>query len=109
MRAVMARSKSSSQWLNAHHKDPFVQQAKAQGLRGRASFKLQEIQDKYKLFHKKSRVIDLGAAPGSWSQLLSNWASEGTLVACDLKTIDPIPHVTCVQGDFTEPETQAAI
>ena len=109
MSEIMARSKSSNQWLKAYHKDPFVQQAKAQGLRGRAAFKLQEIQDKYRLFHKTTTVLDLGAAPGSWSQLLSQWVSEGTLVACDLKPIPPIPNVTCIQGDFTQDSTQEAI
>lgn len=97
----MARSKSSAQWLRRHVEDPFVKKARAQGVRSRAAFKLQEIDDKDRLIRPGARVVDLGAAPGSWSAHAARKAGpSGTVVAIDLLEIAPMPGVSIVQGDF---------
>ena len=105
----MAKSKSSQRWLEKHRKDPYVKQAKEEGLRGRASFKLQEIQKKYRFIKPHTTILDLGSAPGSWSQYLSQTVKHSTLIACDLLPMPPIINVTFIQGDFTEATCQEAI
>lgn len=101
----MARSKSSHRWLKEHFDDEFVKRAQREGYRSRAVYKLAEIQDKYQLIRPGMAVVDLGAAPGGWSQyahgLLGN---KGHIVAMDLLPIEPLPGVTIVQGDFREDE-----
>src|SRR5688500_11944621 len=85
VRQAMTRSKSSKAWMKRHVSDPYVQKAKAQGYRSRAAFKLEQIDAKDRLFRAGSRVVDLGAAPGGWSQLaLSRVGSKGVVVAVDL-------------------------
>ncbi len=99
----MARSKSSHRWLKEHHSDPFVQQAKRDGYRSRAVYKLMELQDKDRFLKPGQFVIDLGAAPGGWSEYASQFcAAGGRLIAVDLLPIDPIADVDIIQGDFTE-------
>ena len=99
----MARSKSSNRWLNEHFKDQFVQLAQKEGFRSRAVYKLQELDDKDKLFKPGQTIIDLGAAPGGWSQWLSQkMQHHAKIVATDILPIDALPDVTFVQGDFTE-------
>lgn len=106
----MARSKSSKAWLQRHVSDQFVQKAKAQGYRSRAVFKLEEIAAKEKLFRPGIRVVDLGAAPGGWSQLASaKVGPKGAVVAIDLLEIAPMSGVTVLRGDFREPGVRAAI
>lgn len=106
----MARSKSSKAWLQRHVSDQFVQKAKAQGYRSRAVFKLEEIAAKEKLFRPGLRVVDLGAAPGGWSQLASaKVGPKGAVVAIDLLEIAPMSGVTVLRGDFREPGIRAAI
>lgn len=101
------RDINSKSWLNRHVKDHYVQEAKKQDVRARSAFKLQEIQEKYKIIHKHDLVIDLGAAPGGWSVMASKWiAGGGQVIAVDLLPVHPIPYTTILQGDFTSPLTQ---
>ena len=106
----MARSKSSKAWLQRHVSDQFVQKAKAQGFRSRAVFKLEEIAAKERLFRPGIRIVDLGAAPGGWSQLAAaKVGPKGAVVAIDLLEIAPMSGVTVFRGDCRAPEVQAQI
>lgn len=99
----MARSKSSKRWLQEHHSDPFVQQARREGYRSRAVYKLMELQEKDRLLRPGQFVIDLGAAPGGWSEYASHFVGEGgRLIAVDILPMDPIGDVDIIEGDFTE-------
>lgn len=99
----MSRSKSSRRWLDRQFSDPYVKRAQDQGLRSRAAFKLLEIQEKDRLIRRGMRVLDLGAAPGSWSQIAADLVGpEGRVIALDLLALEPIPGVTVLQGDFRE-------
>ena len=101
----MARSKSSRRWLREHHEDHWVERARTEGWRSRAAFKLLEIQRKDRLLRPGMRVLDLGAAPGSWSQVAAQEVgARGTVVASDLLEMEPIAGVTFIQGDFREQE-----
>ncbi|MBZ9782333.1 23S rRNA (uridine(2552)-2'-O)-methyltransferase RlmE [Pseudomonas sp. REP124] len=106
----MARSKTSLGWLKRHVNDPYVKQAQKDGYRSRASYKLLEIQEKYKLIRPGMSVVDLGAAPGGWSQVASRLiGGQGRLIASDILEMDGIPDVTFIQGDFTEDAVLAQI
>lgn len=106
----MARSKSSNSWMKEHFDDPYVKKSQQDGYRSRASYKLIEINDKDKLFRPAIRVVDLGAAPGGWSQIAAKLVGDkGTIVASDILEMAPLPGVTFVQGDFTEQEVYEAI
>ncbi|CAI8776131.1 23S rRNA (uridine(2552)-2'-O)-methyltransferase RlmE [Pseudomonas sp. YuFO20] len=106
----MARSKTSLEWLKRHVNDPYVKQAQKDGYRSRASYKLLEIQEKYKLIRPGMSVVDLGAAPGGWSQVTSRLiGGQGRLIASDILEMDGIPDVTFIQGDFTQDEVLARI
>ncbi|RON37732.1 23S rRNA (uridine(2552)-2'-O)-methyltransferase RlmE [Pseudomonas frederiksbergensis] len=106
----MARSKTSLKWLQRHVNDPYVKQAQKDGYRSRASYKLLEVQEKYKLIRPGMSVVDLGAAPGGWSQVTSRLiGGQGRLIASDILEMDSIPDVTFIQGDFTEDEVLAQI
>lgn len=97
------RSASSTRWLNEHFKDQFVLQAQKKGLRSRAWFKLEEIQKTDKLFKPGMTVVDLGAAPGGWSQYVASViGNKGRIIACDLLPMDPIVGVDFLQGDFRD-------
>jgi 23S rRNA (uridine2552-2'-O)-methyltransferase len=99
----MARSKSSAKWLKEHFDDPYVKQSQQDGYRSRASYKLLEIQQKDKLFKPGMTVIDLGAAPGGWSQVAQELVgSKGRVIASDILPMDALPDVIFVQGDFTD-------
>jgi 23S rRNA (uridine2552-2'-O)-methyltransferase len=99
----MARSKSSASWLKEHFDDRFVKQSKQDGYRSRASYKLLELNDKDQLIKPGMNVVDLGSAPGGWSQVAANLVGEkGNVVASDILPMDPIAGVTFIQGDFTE-------
>lgn len=106
----MARSKTSLKWLQEHFNDPFVKMAQKDGYRSRASYKLLEIQERDRLIRPGMSVIDLGAAPGGWSQVTSRLiGGQGTLIASDILEMDSIPDVTFIQGDFTEDAVLAQI
>ncbi|RUO31405.1 23S rRNA (uridine(2552)-2'-O)-methyltransferase RlmE [Aliidiomarina sanyensis] len=97
------RSASSSRWLKEHFDDHYVQKAQKQGLRSRAVFKLEEIQKRDRILRPGQTVVDLGAAPGGWSQLVADLQNgEGEVIACDILEMDPIAGVDFLQGDFRE-------
>ena len=99
----MARSKSSNQWLSEHFNDRFVQQAQKDGLRSRAAYKLEEISKKDKLLKSGQRIVDLGSAPGGWSQWLSYYLKgKAKIIATDILPMDALPDVEFIQGDFRE-------
>ncbi|MET0027888.1 MAG: 23S rRNA (uridine(2552)-2'-O)-methyltransferase RlmE [Candidatus Thiodiazotropha sp.] len=101
----MKRSKSSRQWLDRHFNDSYVKQAQKAGYRSRAAYKLLEIQEKDKVIKPGMRVVDLGAAPGGWSQIARDLAGDkGQVVALDILPMDPIAGVDFIQGDFREQE-----
>ena len=101
------RSKSSHQWLKRHHSDEYVQRARREGYRSRAAYKLLEIQEKDRLIKPGQVVVDLGAAPGGWSQVVAQTVGpKGEVFALDILEMDPLPGVTFLQGDFRE---QAAL
>lgn len=99
----MARSKSSKQWLREHFSDQYVKSAHDKGYRSRAAFKLLEIQKKDNLIQPGMLVVDLGAAPGGWSQIAAELVGQrGQVYALDILPMDPLENVTFIQGDFTE-------
>jgi 23S rRNA (uridine2552-2'-O)-methyltransferase len=97
------RSASSTRWLHEHFSDKYVQQAQKKGLRSRAWFKLDEIQKSDQLFKPGMTVVDLGAAPGGWSQyVVTQIGDRGRVIACDILPMDPIAGVDFLQGDFRD-------
>lgn len=104
------RSKSSRKWLDEHFSDDYVQRAQKEKYRSRAAYKLLEIHEKDRILVPGSIVIDLGAAPGGWSQVAAeivcagNKGSQGMVIATDILPMESIPDVTFIQGDFTEQE-----
>lgn len=99
----MAKSKSSRRWLAEHFDDHYVKLSQQQGLRSRAAFKLTELDEKYQLLRRGMRVVDLGSAPGSWTQVVQRALGEtGQIIALDILPMDPVPGVRFIQGDFTE-------
>jgi 23S rRNA (uridine2552-2'-O)-methyltransferase len=106
----MSRSKSSGRWLKEHFDDPFVKEAQKRGYRSRAVFKLQEIQQKDQLIKPGMTVVDLGAAPGGWSQMAIEWLKgKGKVIALDILPMDPLAGVEFIQGDFREDEVLEAL
>jgi len=106
----MAKSKSSRRWLAEHFDDQYVKMAQQQGLRSRAAFKLMELNDKYHLLQQGMLVVDLGSAPGSWTQVVQRvLAGSGQVIALDILPMDPVEGVTFIQGDFTEDEPLALL
>ena len=101
----MARSKSSADWLKEHVDDVWVQKAQQDGYRTRASYKLIELDEKDALMRPGMTVLDLGSAPGGWSQVVARRVgSQGNIIASDILAMDPIEDVTFIQGDFTTDE-----
>lgn len=99
----MARSKSSNRWMQEHFDDEYVKMAQAQGYRSRAVFKLKEINEKDNLIKNGMNIVDLGAAPGGWSQLARQlMGGHGQLIALDILPIEPLEGVTTILGDFRE-------
>ena len=106
----MAKSKSSRRWLAEHFDDQYVKMAQQQGLRARAAFKLTELDEKYHLLRKGMRVVDLGSAPGSWTQVAQRaLGSSGQIIALDILPMEPLEDVTFIEGDFTEDEPLALL
>jgi len=101
----MARRSSSQRWLAEHFSDVYVQLAQSQGYRSRAVFKLEEIHTRDRLFKPGMTVVDLGAAPGGWSQFAAERVGKnGRIIALDLLPVEAIPGVTFIQGDFQDAE-----
>ncbi|MDJ0777507.1 MAG: 23S rRNA (uridine(2552)-2'-O)-methyltransferase RlmE [Gammaproteobacteria bacterium] len=106
----MARSKSSKAWLREHHGDEYVQKSRDEGFRSRAAYKLAEIQQKDRIFRPGQCVLDLGAAPGGWSEYAAREVGDnGSVLALDLLPMPAIAGVEFLQGDFTEAETCARL
>ncbi|MBL8664329.1 MAG: RlmE family RNA methyltransferase [Candidatus Odyssella sp.] len=109
-----AHKPSSRQWLQRQLNDPYVHEAKRRGYRSRAAFKLIEIDDKAKLLKPGQRVVDLGAAPGGWTQVAvervrAGRPGGGTVVAIDKQPMDAIPGATVLEGDMTDPDNDARV
>jgi 23S rRNA (uridine2552-2'-O)-methyltransferase len=105
VKSARGRSVSSKQWLERQLNDPYVARAKREGFRSRAAFKLMEIDDKHRFLRPGLRVVDLGAAPGGWSQLAAKRVGapeRGRVIAIDLLPVDPIPGVEAIQLDFLD-------
>jgi len=99
----MARSRSSSRWLQEHVSDPYVKQAQKDGYRSRSSYKLIQLNEKDRLIRPGMLIVDLGSAPGGWSQVAARLVGDkGRVLATDILPMDPLPNVEFVQGDFTE-------
>jgi 23S rRNA (uridine2552-2'-O)-methyltransferase len=108
VRTAKSRSPASARWLARQLNDPYVAAARQQGWRSRAAFKLLELDEKFKLLRKGVRVLDLGAAPGGWTQVAVKRGAASVL-AVDLLPIEPIRGATIIQGDFTDPEMPARL
>ena len=98
----MKKNKISKNWVNKQRRDIYVRQSKVDGYRARSAYKLIEIDEKFKIFKGDMFVIDIGAAPGSWSQYVSKVVKNGKLISIDLKEIDEIKNTTLIKGDFTD-------
>lgn len=103
VKTARGRKVSSTKWLRRQLNDPYVKLAKAEGYRCRAAFKILEIQAKFHLFHPGKKVLDLGCAPGGWSQVVIQWVGSGNIIGVDLLPTEPIPGAEFLQGDFTDP------
>ena len=105
----MKKNKISKNWINKQRRDTYVRQSKVDGYRARSAYKLIEIDEKFKIFKGGISIIDIGAAPGSWSQYAVKAAKSGRLISIDLKKMEPIGNTVQIHGDFTEQETQDEI
>ena len=105
----MKKNKISKNWVNKQRRDTYVKQSKIDGYRARSAYKLIEIDEKFKIFKGGISIIDIGAAPGSWSQYAAKIAKSGRLISIDLKEMEPIGNTLQIHGDFTEQETQDEI
>lgn len=110
VKTARGRTNSSARWLQRQLNDPYVLEAKRQGWRSRAAFKLIEVDEKYQLLKPGLRVLDLGSAPGGWSQVaVGRVGPAGKVVAVDIRPMDPVPGVTFIEADITDPATDALI
>src|SRR5262245_54655532 len=99
----MPRTKSSSEWLRRHVNDPFVKKAQLDGYRSRSAYKLIELNGKDRLLTPGMRILDLGSAPGGWSQVAGKLVGrKGRVLGTDILAMDPIDNVDFIQGDFTD-------
>ena len=105
----MKKNKISKNWVNKQRRDIYVRQSKVDGYRARSAYKLIEIDEKFKIFKGGISVIDIGAAPGSWSQYVAKAAKSGRLISIDLKEMEPIGNTVQIKGDFTEENIQDEI
>ena len=105
----MKKNKISKNWVNKQRRDTYVRQSKVDGYRARSAYKLIEIDEKFKIFKGGLTVIDIGAAPGSWSQYAYKIVKNGKLISIDLKKMEPIGSSLQIQGDFTDEGTQEEI
>jgi len=105
----LKKNKISKNWLNKQKRDIYVRQSKIEGYRSRAVYKLQEIQEKYKIIKNGMSIVDLGAAPGSWSEYLSRKFKNMNILSIDLKQMEPIENTYQIKGDFTDNKNKARI
>ena len=105
----MKKNKISKNWVNKQRRDIYIRQSKVDGYRARSAYKLIEIDEKFKIFKGGLSVIDIGAAPGSWSQYALKAVKSGRLISIDLKKMEPIGNSIQIQGDFTEEKTKEEI
>ena len=105
----MKKNKISKNWVNKQRRDTYVRQSKVDGYRARSAYKLIEIDEKFKIFKGGMNVIDIGAAPGSWSQYASKVVKNGKIISVDLKEMQKIQNTIQIKGDFTSLEIQKEI
>ena len=105
----MKKNKISKNWVNKQRRDTYVKQSKVDGYRARSAYKLIEIDEKFKIFKGGVSVIDIGAAPGSWSQYVAKTVKSGRLISIDLKVMEPIGNTIQIEGDFTEEDIKDEI
>ena len=105
----MKKNKSSKNWLNKNNRDQFIKKSKAQGYRSRSSFKLIEMNKKFKFLNKKLTLLDLGSSPGGWSQVVSKIIEKGKMLAVDIKPMEKINNVDFIKGDFLASEVSEKI
>jgi len=105
----LKKNKISKNWVNRQRRDIYVRQSKVDGYRARSVYKLIEINEKFKIFKGGLSVIDIGAAPGSWSQFAARTVKNGKIISIDLKKMEPIQNTIIVQGDFTDPKIKSEI
>ena len=105
----MKKNKISKNWVNKQRRDIYVRQSKIDGYRARSAYKLMEINEKFKVFKGGMCVVDIGAAPGSWSQYVSKVVRNGKIISIDLKEMKGIKNTIQIKGDFTESDTQNEI
>ena len=105
----MKKNKISKNWINKQRRDIYVKKSKIEGYRSRAVYKLEEINTKFKILTNGSKIIDLGAAPGSWSQYISKKIKNSKTVAIDLNDMEKIENIKIIKGDFTNEITQSKI
>ena len=105
----MKKNKISKNWVNKQRRDTYVRQSKVEGYRARSAYKIKEIDEKFKIFKGGMSVVDIGAAPGSWSQYVTKVVKSGKIISIDLKEMEKIENTIQVQGDFTSIDTQNQI
>jgi len=105
----LKKNRISKNWVNKQRRDTYVRQSKIDGYRARSAYKIKEIDEKFKIFKGGMSIIDIGAAPGSWSQYVSKVVKSGKIISIDLKKMENIDNTLQVQGDFTSTETQNLI
>ena len=105
----MKKNRISNNWINKQRRDIYVRQSKVDGYRARSAYKLMELDKKFKIFKKGMNIIDIGAAPGSWSQYVSKVVKNVKLISVDLKIMEKIENTTQIMGDFTEHDVQNQI
>ena len=105
----MKKNKISKNWVNKQRRDTYVRQSKVDGYRARSAYKLKEIDEKFRIFKGGMSVVDIGAAPGSWSQYVSKVVKSGKIISVDLKEMENIENTLQIKGDFTSIDTQKQI
>ena len=105
----MKKNKISKNWVNKQRRDIYVRQSKVDGYRARSAYKLIEIDEKFKIFKDNMSIIDIGAAPGSWSQYASKKIKSGKIISIDLKEMEKIKNTILIKGDFTQEKIQTQI
>ncbi len=105
----MKKNKISKNWINKQRRDTYVRQSKVDGYRARSAYKLIEINEKFKIFKGGMFVLDIGAAPGSWSQYVSKIVKNGKIISVDLKKMEKIENTIQIKGDFTNQDTQEEV